>query len=313
MFVSTIIPTVGRSTLDTAVKSVLDQKIMDDTYEIIVVNDSGKPLPYAAWMESDRVRVIDTNHNERSVARNTGAAIAKGDYLHFLDDDDWILPGSFSYFKKLSKKTGAGFIYGGAKLAESADQILYEINMKHKGNCFAQAMAGEWIPTGSYLVKRDIFFQVGAFIPSMVVYEDFDFTRRAALETDFDFIEEPVLCILRGNQWDTTTPRQRQGQLVRKLTLRARERILSHPHAFKRSIHSANTTYWRGHVLRTYVSSLIWNLKVRTYSLATARLVQIVALIVVSGIHLLKPEYWRGLVKPHSSTIVNIPQVQQRV
>jgi glycosyltransferase involved in cell wall biosynthesis len=105
MFVSTVIPTVGRSTLDIAVKSVLDQKIIDDTNEIIVVNDSGKPLPYAEWMESDRVRVIDTNHNERSVARNTGAAIAKGDYLHFLDDDDWILPGSFTYLKRLTKKT----------------------------------------------------------------------------------------------------------------------------------------------------------------------------------------------------------------
>jgi hypothetical protein len=42
MFVSTVIPTVGRSTLDIAVKSVLDQKIIDDTNEIIVVNDSGK-------------------------------------------------------------------------------------------------------------------------------------------------------------------------------------------------------------------------------------------------------------------------------
>jgi glycosyltransferase involved in cell wall biosynthesis len=161
MFVSTVIPTVGRSTLNTAVKSVLDQKNIDDVNEIIVVNDSGKPLPYAEWMDSDRVRVIDTNHNERSVARNTGAAIAKGDYLHFLDDDDWILPGSFSLFKRLTKKTKAGFIYGGSKLAESADKILYEINMKHKGNCFAQVMAGEWIPTGSYLVKRDIFSKRG--------------------------------------------------------------------------------------------------------------------------------------------------------
>jgi glycosyltransferase involved in cell wall biosynthesis len=313
MFVSTVIPTVGRSTLNTAVKSVLDQKNIDDVNEIIVVNDSGKPLPYAEWMDSDRVRVIDTNHNERSVARNTGAAIAKGDYLHFLDDDDWILPGSFSRFKRLTKMTKAGFIYGGSKLAESADKILYEINLKHKGNCFAQVMAGEWIPTGSYLIKRDIFFKAGAFIPSMVVYEDFDFTRRAALETDFDFIEEPVLCILRGSAWDTTTPIQKHQQMIRKLSLQARERILSHPDAFRRSIHSANTTYWRGHVLRTYVSSLIWNLKVRTYSLSLARLVQIIALVVVSGLHLLKPEYWRGLVKPHSSTMVNISQVQQRV
>jgi glycosyltransferase involved in cell wall biosynthesis len=311
MFITTIIPTVGRSTVDFAVKSVLNQVIHGVTSEIIVVNDSGNPLPHAEWMDSERVRMIETNHNERSVARNTGAAVAKGKYLHFLDDDDWILPDTYSRFWYLANKTNASFLYGGSRLCEDVDKVIYEINLKHRGNCFAHMMAGEWIPTGSYLVKRDVFFKSGAFTPAMSVYEDFDFTRRVALLTDFDFFEEAVLCILRGNAWDSTTPSQRKDQLICELSLSARERILSHPDAFQRSLQSAQTNYWRGHVLRTYLSSFIWNVKVRSYSLLFTRLAQIVALLFTSGFHLFRSEYWMGVTKPHSSTISNIAQVQK--
>ena len=83
MFCSTIIPTVNRPTLSRAVHSVLNQEFDRDDFEVIVVNDSGKQLPDAEWQKSDQVRVINTNRCKLSVARNTGAAIAKGRYLHF--------------------------------------------------------------------------------------------------------------------------------------------------------------------------------------------------------------------------------------
>jgi glycosyltransferase involved in cell wall biosynthesis len=83
-FCSTIIPTINRSTLSRAVYSVLDQAFTGADFEVIVVNDSGQPLPDMDWQHSERVRVITTQRRERSVARNTGAAIARGKYLHFL-------------------------------------------------------------------------------------------------------------------------------------------------------------------------------------------------------------------------------------
>jgi glycosyltransferase involved in cell wall biosynthesis len=312
MFVSTIIPTVGRTTLDTTILSVLDQNIPGATNEIIVVNDSGKPLAHADWIDCDQVRVIETNHNERSVARNTGAAIARGEYLHFLDDDDWILPNVFQRFYLLANATQAAFLYGGARLAENKRTILYDIHMKQAGNCFAQLMAGEWIPTGSYLIKRETFFRTGGFTPAMSIYEDFDFTRRAALEVDFVYIDEPVLCILRGNDWTSTTKEQRYLQLIRTISLDAREKILSHPAAFQRSLQSAKTNYWRGHVLRTYASSVIWNYRNRAFSLVFTRMLQTMGVTITSGSYLLHASYWKGLMNPHSSTIVNLAPVKNQ-
>src|SRR5215467_1378107 len=103
MFCSTIIPTVGRRSLARAVSSVLSQTFDKDDFEVIVVNDSGSPLIKAEWQSSPRVSIVNTNRRERSVARNTGAALAKGKYLHFLDDDDWLFPEALTHFWQLSQ------------------------------------------------------------------------------------------------------------------------------------------------------------------------------------------------------------------
>ena len=109
MFCSTIIPTIGRSTLSRAVHSVLNQTFAVDSFEIIVINDSGQPLSGADWQRSEKVQMINTNRRERCFTRNTGAAIAKGRYLHFLDDDDWFLPDALENFWELAQTNNAVF------------------------------------------------------------------------------------------------------------------------------------------------------------------------------------------------------------
>jgi glycosyltransferase involved in cell wall biosynthesis len=103
IFFSYIIPTIGRASLETAVKSVLKQDFSRVDYEVIVVNDSDIPLPQTNWLNSPRVRILHTYKSERSFARNSGAAVAKGKYLAFLDDDDWILPGALESFWNLAR------------------------------------------------------------------------------------------------------------------------------------------------------------------------------------------------------------------
>ena len=74
MFSSTIIPTVGRPTLERTVESVLNQNFDKDQFEVIVVNDSGEPLTKnASWRTARNIQILETNRRERSFARNTGA------------------------------------------------------------------------------------------------------------------------------------------------------------------------------------------------------------------------------------------------
>lgn len=184
MFSSTVIPTIGRPTLARAVQSVLDQDFDADDFEVIVVNDSGKPLPEEEWQKSSQVRVIETQRRERSVARNTGAAVARGKYLHFLDDDDILLPGALKAFWELSNKNpDADWLYGSWRTVDNAGEQVDEFQPGLTGNIFALLVSGEGLPLQASLLKTTSFFMAGGYdpMPTLTGVEDRDVGRRLAL------------------------------------------------------------------------------------------------------------------------------------
>ncbi len=72
-------------------------------YEIIVVEDCSTDNPYAIldWYKKEYENFKIVYHDENlgsSVARNTGIKTAIGDYLYFLDGDDYIIPKKFRQF-----------------------------------------------------------------------------------------------------------------------------------------------------------------------------------------------------------------------
>lgn len=80
--------------LDRCVQSIVDQTYTN--LEIILVDDGSPdncPAMCDAWAEKDsRIRVIHKENGGLSDARNAGMAIARGEYLAFIDSDDWIAP-----------------------------------------------------------------------------------------------------------------------------------------------------------------------------------------------------------------------------
>src|SRR5262245_17710852 len=152
IFCTCIIPTVGRVSLSRAVESVLAQSLPHPEFEVVVVNDSSKPLPFQGWQASAKVRLIETHQRERSVAANTGAPIARGQSLHFRDDDDWISDDAYRHFHELSQRVEAAWLYGMTQLLDR--KLDPTIILKHglNGNHLLAAMAGEWIPLQASLI-----------------------------------------------------------------------------------------------------------------------------------------------------------------
>ncbi|MDZ7319279.1 MAG: glycosyltransferase family 2 protein [candidate division KSB1 bacterium] len=288
IFCSTIIPTINRATLPRAVYSVLNQEFDAAEFEVIVVNDSGQPLPDADWQHSNRVRVINTNRWERSVARNTGAAIAKGKYFHFLDDDDILLPGALQAFWQLSQEIpDAAWLYGAYQTVDSDGHLIDEFHPGIHGNIFPLLISGEAIPFQASLLHCQYFYAAGTFDPNIIGVEDRDLGRRIALRGSVAYMPVLVATIRIGQRGSTTN-----WKILAEDDRWGREKALSLRGAFARLCASPVSAYWRGRVSRAYLASMVWNLKRRQLFTALSRAV---AGLAFASWYWLSPNFWNGL------------------
>ena len=93
--ISVIMLTYNREQLvSCAIESILGQSYRD--YEFIIVDngstdESGQIADrYAA--QDNRIRVIHRERGNIGAGRNTGLDAARGEYITFIDDDDWAEP-----------------------------------------------------------------------------------------------------------------------------------------------------------------------------------------------------------------------------
>lgn len=80
--------------IERCLSSCLKQNIPYEDYEIVVVND-GSPdgslqIAERIAKENNNIRIVSQSNGGLSAARNTGLSVAKGDYVWFVDSDDWI-------------------------------------------------------------------------------------------------------------------------------------------------------------------------------------------------------------------------------
>jgi glycosyltransferase involved in cell wall biosynthesis len=295
LFTSSIIPTIGRNTLSRAVQSILEQEVPINTHEIIIVNDGGQPLHPADWQHSANVRIVETNQRERSVARNTGAALSRGSYLHFLDEDDWLLPDALRSLRALAESSEAAWVYGTAQLFDRQGKLLTQLHPTLHGNCFTQVMAGEWIPPGASLISTELFFKVGGYQHDIHFSEDVDLSRRIALKGEFEGISDQVACFEMGPGGTT------DYENIDKCYLWGREQILNMPNVFKRLQDSASSSYWYGRIVRLYLTSILWNLEHKKTSVAASRAFYSLLSLVRSPQHVVKRNFWSAILKHYQS------------
>lgn len=99
MKLSIVIPMYGvEKYIEKCLMSCINQDInLGYDYEIICINDGTKDksseIAKQIAANYDGVQVIDQENSGLSVARNNGLLIAKGDYVWFVDSDDWINGG----------------------------------------------------------------------------------------------------------------------------------------------------------------------------------------------------------------------------
>ena len=96
------------------------QSILNQTHsnlEVILVDD-GSPDGSGALCDEfakqdSRVQVIHKDNGGLSDARNAGLSIARGDYVTFVDSDDWIEPDAYEAMLALAEESGAQLVCAG--------------------------------------------------------------------------------------------------------------------------------------------------------------------------------------------------------
>ena len=187
-----------------AIQSVMEQTFRD--VEVIVVDDGssdGTPDVVRDCF-GDRVRLFTQPHSGPSVARNRGMEQAAGEYLSFLDADDYYHP---TYVEKkvryLDAHLDAGWVYSrcrwvndqGEEMREGTPERLFAHTYKLQGWILDDLLAGRRMQTDDLFFRRQCLDRVKGFDPTLQSYEDYDFYLRLAFCYPVGFIEETLFSI----------------------------------------------------------------------------------------------------------------------
>lgn len=142
--VSVLMLTYNRETMvSRAIDSILAQTFSD--FEFIIV-DNGSADKSGAIAEEyaaldHRIRVIHRPRGSIGAGRNTALDAARGKYLTFIDDDDWVEPDFLEFLVRLLEENGADVAICGAtgrvfdeKKVMTAEEALIELMWRKKYN-----------------------------------------------------------------------------------------------------------------------------------------------------------------------------------
>ncbi len=126
--VSVIVPVYNVSKyLDQCIGSLLKQSYKDQ--EIILVNDGSTDKSFLICEEyrkkDPRIRLISQENAGLSAARNRGIEAAGGDYLCFLDSDDWLEENFLERMVSVHEETGSDVTICNYKAFDEEKSVVY--------------------------------------------------------------------------------------------------------------------------------------------------------------------------------------------
>ncbi len=176
---SVVIPTLNRrDKLVHAIQSVIDQTLND--FEILVVDDGSDGTE--AMLEEQfrgRVRYMRGPGSGVSAARNFAIERSTGEWIAFLDSDDWWYPTKLERYASAARTyPETGLFYSKMDLVDAEGRyILTSVIRRHK-NAYPAVLQGNFMFISTVAVKRECLERTGLFDPTLVGCEDWDlFTR----------------------------------------------------------------------------------------------------------------------------------------
>ncbi len=201
--VSVICRTIGRDTLRQALDSVGQQSWRP--IELVLV-DAADCHPLPDWQADgiELLRVAPGTALPRSAAANAGLDAATGDFILFLDDDDWILPDHIRQLVEyLSQQPRVGVVYSSTACAAADGTPVDEVFRTPFSH--ARLRHDNFIPIHSALFRRDLLTPDTRFDETLEIFEDWDFWLQLAEKTKFVHLDVATACYRRVGDSGTAT------------------------------------------------------------------------------------------------------------
>ncbi len=188
--VSVLIRSMDRPLLHEALDSLALQTYAN--IEVVVIN---------ARLEEHRalgqrcgrfpLRIVSTGTSlMRSRAANVGLDSALGDYLMFLDDDDWLAPDHiFRLVEALKNNSSCRVAYAGVEFRDENRGKLELAPFNEPFNA-GRLRGGNYIPIHAVLFARTLLSHKVRFDEAFGVYEDWDFLLQLSQFTNFVHVDK---------------------------------------------------------------------------------------------------------------------------
>lgn len=207
MKLSIIVPVYNMASegkLAYCLNSLINQTIND--YEIIAVDDASTDNSFEILKDfeqrfPDRFHAIHSEVNKhQGGAKNIGLRLAKGDWIGFIDSDDWITPDMYEKLIRKAEETGADLAGCDYSLTSEHSMKVGQVvpnNKKEQSGLLTKEKRQSLILDGGSLVvkifRRSMILENELWFPEDIFYEDNALGNSyLILARQFAYIEEPL-------------------------------------------------------------------------------------------------------------------------
>jgi glycosyltransferase involved in cell wall biosynthesis len=210
---SVVMPVYNREKyLRQAVDSVLSQNFA--SFELIAVDDGSTDRSMEILKSyGSRIKVIGQRNSGPEVARNTGVAAARGEYISFLDSDDFFFPWTLETYDRVIRAFGSPPLIIGSEhyyadgtpipALPAAGGAVEVLEFK---DCLSKTVSLS-IMTSLYVVRKSAYEGIGGFRKSnsQTWWGDItDFVLKLATQSPFIIVRSPQTTAYRIHEENST-------------------------------------------------------------------------------------------------------------
>ena len=152
--------------------------------EVIAVDDGSTDNTAEILVGYPAVRLVRQDNAGVAAARNAGLAVATGEFVVFLDQDDRLhLRAISTALQAFERHPEAAMVYGFPLLVDAVGaSLMTTVPPPVNGDCYASLLSGKVIvaPPSSAMFRRDVVEILGRFDPALRGTDDYDLYLRLA-------------------------------------------------------------------------------------------------------------------------------------